>query len=124
MQFFSAISSGFKNYFSVKGRSNRRDFWFWIGFCACLLFLATIIDGAVIGPARGYLPFEQDAGRPLAIITLAFLAVPTVCAAVRRLHDSNLRGWWLLIGITVIGILPLAFFLIKGASKSANRFDA
>ncbi|MEM7214939.1 MAG: DUF805 domain-containing protein [Pseudomonadota bacterium] len=124
MSFIRAITSAFSKYVSVEGRANRREFWFWIAFCVCILLVATIVDGAIIGPARGFLPFEQDAGRPLAITMLALLVVPTLTAAVRRLHDSDKSGWWLLIGFTVIGLVPLAYFLIKSAKKTENRYDS
>ena len=121
MSFFSAIRTGFLNYFSVTGRANRRDFWFWFAFCVLILLIATIIDGAVIGPAQGYLPFEHEAGRPLATICLAALAIPTITAAGRRLHDSDMSAWWLLVGLTIIGLVPLAYFLIKKGKKGEKK---
>ncbi|MEM9331857.1 MAG: DUF805 domain-containing protein [Pseudomonadota bacterium] len=123
MSFMRAIQSGFLNYFSVAGRANRRDFWFWIAFCVLMLLLSTIIDGAVIGPSRGYLPFEQDAGRPLATIMLGLFLIPTITAAGRRLHDSDKSAWWLLIAFTGIGLIPLGFYLIKSGKKGENRFS-
>lgn len=124
MSFFNAVKVGFKKYFSVEGRASRRDFWYWFGFCCLVLFIATLIDGIVIGPALGFLPFEQDAGRPLALACSLGLLLPTITAAVRRLHDSDYVGWWLLGVFTIVGALPLAYLLIKGGSKKQNRFDA
>ena len=123
MSFFRAIKDGFSGYLSVQGRANRRDFWFWFAFSVLILLIATIIDGAVIGPAQGYLPFEHEAGRPLATICLAALAIPTITAAGRRLHDSEMSAWWLLVGLTIIGLVPLAYFLIKKGKKGENRFN-
>ena len=124
MSFFRAVADGFRNYFSTQGRASRRDFWYWLAFCILVWFLATFIDGAYIGPARGYLPFEHEAGRPLARSFLALFFIPTVTTAVRRLHDSNKSGWWLLIGFTIIGLIPLIYYFFKSGNKGENRFGS
>ncbi|MEO0329447.1 MAG: DUF805 domain-containing protein [Pseudomonadota bacterium] len=123
MKFFQTISTCFKKYLSVEGIASRREFWFWFLFVVIVLMLATIIDGAFIAPALGYLPFEAEAGRPLATVLLLILAAPTITAAARRLHDSALSGWWLFIGVTIIGLIPLAYLLIKSGTKGENRFS-
>ena len=74
MGIFSAVASAVSNCFSINGTASRRDFWYWILFVAILLAIATIVDGAVIGPARGYLPFEHEAGNPIAAAVF-FLAL-------------------------------------------------
>jgi uncharacterized membrane protein YhaH (DUF805 family) len=54
----------------------------------------------------------------LAIVTgFTYLAV-----GVRRLHDVNRSGWWLLLAFTVIGIILLFYWQIKAGDKEANRF--
>jgi len=122
LSFVGSIKTCIRKYVSVEGRANRREFWFWIAFCAIMLMVATLIDGIFIGPALGFLPFEQDAGRPLATVMSVLLLVPTLTAAARRLHDSDLSGWWLLGVLTIIGALPIAYFLIKSSKKGENRF--
>ena len=130
MSFFRTIKTGFEKYFTVSGRANRREFWYWIAFVSVSLCLALIIDGAILGPAlseaMGYedvMAFDQDAANPLSLFLVALFTIPTVTAAVRRMHDSDLSGWWLLIAFTGIGLLPLAFYLMKGAKKGENRFN-
>ncbi len=122
MGFFGTIRSAVANTFSIAGTASRRDFWYWIFFVTVILGIATIIDGAVIGPARGYLPFEHEAGNPLAATVFFLALVPTISLAVRRLHDSGWSGWWLLSALTVIGIPLVVFLLIKGGKKAPNRY--
>lgn len=131
MSFFRAVNSGFSGYLTITGRANRREFWFWFAFVVLVLCLALIIDGAFLGPIyssflgyEGVMAFDQDAGKPLTVVLMAILAMPTITIAIRRLHDSDLSGWWLLIGVTIIGLIPLAYFLIKGAKKGENRFTS
>ncbi|MGI9352016.1 MAG: DUF805 domain-containing protein [Rhizobiaceae bacterium] len=130
MSFIQAIKTGFKKYFTVSGRANRREFWYWIAFVSLSLCLALIIDGAILGPAlseilghEDVMAFDQDASNPLSLFLLAIYAFPTLTAAVRRMHDSDISGWWLLIAFTGVGLLPLAYFFVKGAKKGENRFN-
>ncbi|MEM9278623.1 MAG: DUF805 domain-containing protein, partial [Pseudomonadota bacterium] len=96
---------------------------------ALSLCVALILDGAFLGPAisralgnEDVLAFDQDAAQPLSMALLVVYVIPTITAAVRRLHDSDKSGWWLLIGFTVIGLIPLIFYFVKGGKKGDNRF--
>ena len=51
--------------------------------------------------------------------------LPSLAAGCRRLHDVNKSGWWQLISITVIGIIPLIIWLASKPVKekiSINYF--
>ena len=55
-------------------------------------------------------------------ITL-FTLIPAISAGVRRLHDTNRSGFFLLISfIPFVGGLVLLFFLIPEGTKGKNRF--
>jgi len=41
---------------------------------------------------------------------------------VRRLHDINRTGWWLLIAFTIIGIIPLIIWAIQPGNQESNRY--
>ncbi len=42
---------------------------------------------------------------------------------VRRLHDCNRSGWWLLSFLTVVGMAPLVYWLVlDGGTHGPNRF--
>ena len=118
MGFFRTIRSAVSDTFVYHGTSSRRDFWYWILFVTLVLGVATIIDGAIIGPARGYLPFEHEAGNPLALVMFVLALLPTISLGVRRLHDSGWSGWWLLSAVAIVGLPLIAFLLIKGGKKN------
>ena len=49
--------------------------------------------------------------------------MPAISAGVRRLHDTNRSGFFLLISfIPFIGGLVLLFFLIPEGTKGKNKF--
>ncbi len=117
-------------YFTISGRAPRSEYWYF--------FLFTIIAWAVlfaIGYALGAesLIFGGDSAI-FGIIIFAIIAIaiyiPTVTVLVRRFHDCNLSGWWVLgvmigtnipyIGI-LIGLASLVVTLRSG-TVGENRF--
>ena len=126
MRFLKAIQSGFKNYLNFSGVSSRGEFWFWLLFATVLLCLTLIIDGAYLGPWIGnmsgeeVMAFDQDAPKCLSLITLLGLVVPTIMVAMRRIQDAGFSKWWILMGLTIIGLIPLLYFFVKKGKKASN----
>jgi uncharacterized membrane protein YhaH (DUF805 family) len=105
MGFVDAIKSGFGNYVNFSGRAARSEFWYWTLFTVLANLVAGIID-AVLG----------GIGLVGLIVSLALL-LPGIAVSVRRLHDLDRTGWWLLLVFTGIGvILLLVWDCMKGTT--------
>ena len=102
-----------KRYFEFGGRSRRKEYWMFILF--------TIIVGAVLGVLDAVLgldfnsddtgSFRGGNGVLGSLFSLATL-IPSISVAVRRLHDTDRSGWWLLMPIGLIFVAAiLAGFL-------------
>src|ERR1700739_1475538 len=111
MNVTQAIASGFIKYFTFSGRASRSEYWYWVSFLMLGRFVARILD-AVIFPSSTLV----IAPRALESLLLLILLIPTFAVAVRRLHDVDRSGWWLLMYFTIIGIFfPLLIWkLPKG----------
>jgi|SRR5579871_2933419 len=107
---------GLRKYAVFKGRARRREFWIF-DLINTLVVLALFVIAVFAGKAGfGYL-----IGLPF-LYSLATI-VPSFTSLVRRLHDTNRRGWWWLIGgIPVIGTLILLKFLVTDSDPGENRF--
>jgi uncharacterized membrane protein YhaH (DUF805 family) len=102
MGFGQAISSGFSNYVNFSGRACRSEFWFWSLFAFLVAIVTQLIDGVIGAHVTN------------AIASLGLL-LPGIAVAVRRLHDLDRTGWWLLLILTVIGsILLIVWDCMKG----------
>ncbi|HWC94496.1 MAG TPA: DUF805 domain-containing protein [Pseudolabrys sp.] len=112
MNFVEAIQSGFSNYVNFSGRAQRSAYWWWALFYFIVLIVADILDVVIFGsPSALY-----------AIATLAML-LPTLAVGVRRLHDTDRSGWWLLIAlIPLVGIIVLIIFFVQQGTTGPNRF--
>ncbi len=123
MRLIKAIKSGFRNYANTTDVSSRGEFWFWLLFVCVFLCLTLIVDGAYLGPlianlsGQESMAFDQDAPKWLSIISTILLGIPTLTVAMRRIQDTGFSKWWILLGLTVIGFVPLLFFFLKKGKK-------
>ena len=77
---------------------------------------AGVLDTTVFGMAP-----EQYG--PMALIVTLGLLLPNWAVTVRRLHDSNRSGWWLLIGLVpILGWIVLLVFYLSRGTPAPNRF--
>lgn len=114
MNFVEAIKSAFANYANFNGRASRSEYWWF--------FLFTVLVNLALEVANGPMDDPPLVGALVgAAISLAIL-VPSLAVAARRLHDVNRSGWWQLISLTIIGIIPLLYWLIKKGTDGPNRF--
>ena len=55
-------------------------------------------------------------------IAILVTLCPSIAAGARRLHDVNKSGWWQLIAITIIGIIPLVIWMATEGAKKKNKY--
>ncbi|NBB77904.1 MAG: DUF805 domain-containing protein [Verrucomicrobia bacterium] len=107
----------FKSYAVFSGRSRRKEYWYFFLFNFIISFVLGFIDG-IVGT------FSQEAGIGLlgGIYSLAVL-IPGIAVSVRRLHDTERSGWWLLIALVpIIGAIVLLVFMVQDSQAGANKF--
>ena len=105
-----------KRYADFSGRSRRTEYWmFQLG--QMVLFIGYFMLIAVFGAIAGNSGGEALVGVMIIPFFLLILAlfIPNLAVAVRRLHDQDKSGWWLLIQFVPFGgIILLVFMLIEG----------
>lgn len=110
MTFGEAVRSGFDHYVKFDGRASRPAFWWWVLFVILVSIAANIIDLAI--------------GTPVftALVGLGLL-LPGLSVSIRRLHDTNRTGWWILIYlIPLIGLIVLLVFYLQQGDPGENRY--
>jgi uncharacterized membrane protein YhaH (DUF805 family) len=100
-----------KQYADFSGRARRKEYWMFYLFTIIFFIVAIVFDGLL--------------GSPGVISCLYFLAllIPSFAVTVRRLHDINKSGWWILIDlIPYIGAFWLLILLVTDSDPYNNRY--
>ena len=66
--------------------------------------------------------FAESDASILALIFQVGIIIPSFAIVARRLHDINKSGWWYLIAFTIIGIIPLIYWLCKAGDDGENKY--
>jgi len=105
-----------KNYANFSGRSQRKNFWYFILFNIIISMILAGIDMAIINSGL------INIGLLSAIYSLAIL-IPSFSITVRRLHDIGSSAWWLLIAlIPIIGFIILIVAMILDSEPRDNKY--
>lgn len=124
MTFTQAISSVLGKYATFSGRAPRSEYWWFVVFSILASIAAGVLDTALFG-AISLLTFgEIDAFTPISTLVGLGLLIPSIAVGVRRFHDMDHAGWWLLLIITGIGALVVFFWFMVRGTRGPNRFGS
>jgi uncharacterized membrane protein YhaH (DUF805 family) len=102
------LTGPLKKYAEFSGRASRQEFWMWI-LSVALAYIGLFML-AMLEPVLGF------------VLMLGYLGtlIPHLAVGVRRLHDTNRSGWWLLISFVPLigGIVWLVFLATPGTIGS------
>jgi len=105
----------FSFWFSLKGRLSRLDWW-----GSCILIYLLMIVGVAAGGAAGAIMASDEAYVSLIALAVILGTAASITIGVRRLHDMNLSGWWVLPVILVDIFLRLLYFRQLWETASAT----
>ena len=84
----------FRRAFDFSGKANRAEFLRAIIYTILFVLAGAWLDETYVAPARGFLPGEEGAGNPTALLFAAIAAIPLSSTAVRFMHKLGVSGWW------------------------------
>lgn len=105
ISFPNAVKRFFTKYATFTGRASRGEYWWVILFTVLVAIVFSILNAATDSSAL--VTMLQS------IWSLATL-VPMLAVSVRRLHDTNRSGWWLLL-VYVLEFVGLVILIVGGA---------
>lgn len=110
--FVKAFMKMLANFSDFSGRTSREDFWWATLGC----FILGLVTGFIFG-------LLGTLGTILSGLVGLVLFVPELAMSVRRLHDINKSGFWLLISlIPLVGGIILLIWAIKEGDADANTY--
>lgn len=106
-----------KKYAVFNGRARRKEYWYFLLFHIIVSIVLAFID-----VATGLFITEAGVGMLSSIYMLAIL-IPSIAVSVRRLHDTNRSGWWMLILLVpLIGPIVLIVFMVFDGKPEENKY--
>jgi uncharacterized membrane protein YhaH (DUF805 family) len=100
-----------RKYAVFDGRSQRKEYWTFT--------LVNTIVGLM-------LPFIDGFAGGTGLITIAFglfMFMPSLAVTIRRLHDTDRSGWWLLVSfVPILGPIVLIALMLEACDPGDNRY--
>ena len=106
-----------KKYADFTGRARRMEYWMFFVLNIAVSVVANILDGilGLGGMIWMYGPFT--------VLAMLALIIPGIAVGVRRLHDQDKSGWWLLLAfVPIIGGLVLLVFMFLEGTRGPNQY--
>jgi len=106
-----------KRYAEFSGRSRRKEYWMFTLYNT-VIYLVLYIAGLVT---------LMRSSLSMVFFGLVFLyalavLVPSLAAAVRRLHDTGKSGWFILIGFIPVAGIALIVLLCLDSTPGDNQY--
>ncbi len=106
-----------KKYAVFSGRARRKEFWMFVLFNVIFALVAAVLDN-ILGIA-----IKNVGYGPIYIVYALAVLVPALAVAVRRLHDVNWSGWYILLGlIPVVGAIILIVKYCTAGTPGDNKY--
>ena len=144
VSFTDSIKNAFVKAFDFKTRSSRAEFWYFYFFTFIVGTIGNLIDKS-LSLELTIFEFPQSPDNEFIlghfyIFTYFLFFVPSLSLYVRRLHDTNRSGFWLLLvllpsvgaifGLNMSGVIyliiftfiTLIFFFCQKGDNKQNKF--
>jgi uncharacterized membrane protein YhaH (DUF805 family) len=112
-----SITRGFQGFFDFKTRAARSEYWWWTFFTVLVMVGAIFVDLLFFFATGWTFPL-------LFTLVLVIFFVPSLAVSVRRLHDRNMTGWFILINLLPFGGIVLFVFYLLESNPGENDFGA
>jgi len=100
-----------KQYAVFDGRAGRPEYWWF--------FLINTIISVILD-----LVIHDATGQVLGAIYALAVLLPSIGVGIRRLHDTNRTGWWLLVSLVpLVGWIWIIVLLALAGDGGPNRYD-
>ena len=97
------------------GRAGRGEYWYFT--------LANFIIGFVLGFIGAIMKDAKTVTDLLFAVYVLAILLPSIAVSIRRLHDTNRSGWWLLVSlIPFVGPIVLLVFMILDSTPGQNAY--
>ena len=113
MGIVEATKTCFRKYITTSGRASRSEYWWFVLAVFLMSIVAAVIDMILFGAA------PEGSGGPLSLLVSLGTFIPSVTAAIRRLHDTGKPWYYLLVPILGLAVGVGIMMALGGGSIGA-----
>ena len=105
-----------KKYAVFDGRARRTEYWMYHLFTVIILTILIFLEIVSGDSLKGIFGMLQW-------IYLLGVAIPSLAVGIRRLHDTNRSGWWLLLALVpLVGALCVVVLACQDSTPGSNQY--
>lgn len=119
LEFIEAAKIAIKGAFVIEGRATRAEYWWWL-LASIILTIPFAMGWGIFSALEMHVPAIIFA--LLNAILMFFVAGIGWSTSIRRMHDLDRSGWWMLIVLTIVGIFVVIYWMFKVGTPGPNRF--
>jgi uncharacterized membrane protein YhaH (DUF805 family) len=101
-------------YAEFSGRASRKEYWMFQLLNVLIVFVLGVMDGMT--------GFRSMGLSALLLVYCLATVLPGLAVLVRRLHDINRSGWWVLVSLVPFGGLVLLIFACLDSDPGPNQY--
>ena len=113
--FKASVLNCFLNWHNIYQRTGREEYWCWFLFiCLCditIISLSFFVDY-----------FFKNILYSVSLCFKGIILIPSITISIRRLHDINRSGWWLLITFIPFGLFVILYWKLLLGDKKPNQY--
>jgi uncharacterized membrane protein YhaH (DUF805 family) len=117
VEFGESFKLAYQNKFNYEGRASRSAYWWYALFALLVTIPVEIVIVILLAATKA-----TAIGIVLYLLYAIAALIVGLPLAVRRMHDTDRSGWWLLIGLVPFGGLVTFVFSLLPGTPSPNRF--
>ena len=123
MGFVKATKSYFLKWIDFSSRSPRSEYWWGTLGATLIALIVSIPIGVVVGIVSIGMDFDAETAANFVTVPIQiFFTIAGIALGVRRLHDLNKSGWWMLLYLTIVGALVVIYWCCVKGQENENRF--
>lgn len=119
MTFASSLLTVYRKTFTFRGRAPRAEFWWFTLFQVLVVSALAVLEIWLGWTENGSAEFAEG---PLSLVWEVGHLVTWISVTVRRFHDMDHRGWWVLLALVPIVSLIQLILLARPGTQGENRF--
>lgn len=118
-----AVKRVLGKYADFRGRAARSEYWWFVLAVNLALIAVWLVVGGLAALGGQDAAVAASTGFGIAMIASLAIVVPALAVGVRRLHDTDKSGWFLLLGlIPYIGGLIVAVLMALRGTTWPNQY--